>query len=68
MPNWKVRAGNEKEKIVRDFLDENENWCIDGEEFENHRREFEIKIINDYEMLLPKIIDNNLFIEGNNQN
>lgn len=47
---------------------EKENWCIDGEEFENHRREFEIKIINDYEMLLPKIIDNNLFIEGNNQN
>ena len=30
LPNWKVRAGNEKEKIVRDFLDENENWCIDG--------------------------------------
>ena len=30
LPNWKVRAVKEKEKIVRDFLDENENWCIDG--------------------------------------
>ena len=30
LPNWKVRAVNEKVKIVRDFLDENENWCIDG--------------------------------------
>ena len=30
LTNWKVRAVNEKVKIVRDFLDENENWCIDG--------------------------------------
>ncbi len=30
LPNWKVRAVNEKEKIVWDFFDENENWCIDG--------------------------------------
>ena len=30
LPYWKVRVVNEKEKIVRDFLDENENWCIDG--------------------------------------
>ena len=30
LPNWKVRVVNEKEKIVRDFLDGNENWCIDG--------------------------------------
>ena len=30
LQNWKVRAVNEKVKIVRDFLDENENWCIDG--------------------------------------
>ena len=30
LPNWEVRAAAEKEKIVRDFLDKNENWCIDG--------------------------------------
>ena len=30
LPNWEVREACEKEKIVREFLDENENWCIDG--------------------------------------
>ena len=30
LPNWEVRAAAEKEKIVREFLDKNENWCIDG--------------------------------------
>lgn len=30
LQNWEVRAAAEKEKIVRDFLDKNENWCIDG--------------------------------------
>ena len=30
LPNWEVREACEKEKIVREFLDANENWCIDG--------------------------------------
>ena len=30
LPNWKVREACEKEKIVREFLDANENWCIEG--------------------------------------
>ncbi len=41
---------------------ERENWCIDGEELKSHRKEYEIKVIKDFEMLLPQTIDENLFI------
>ena len=39
----------------------NSNWCIDGEELKSKEKEFDIKIINDYKMLLPQNIDKNLF-------
>ena len=41
---------------------ERENWCIDGEELKSHRKEYEIKVIKDFEMLLPQTIDENIFI------
>lgn len=30
LPGWRVRAEEEKLRIVEDFLDENESWIIDG--------------------------------------
>ncbi|MEG0025936.1 MAG: YegS/Rv2252/BmrU family lipid kinase [Bacilli bacterium] len=41
---------------------ERANWCIDGEELESLKKEFEIKIVSNFTMLLPKTIDENLFI------
>ena len=30
LPNWEIRAKEEKEKIVGDFLDSHDSWVIDG--------------------------------------
>lgn len=40
---------------------EKEKWCIDGEELEDDTWEFDIKIDPNYEMLLPKTINKDLF-------
>ena len=43
---------------------ENSNWCIDGEEYKSNEKNYDIKVIEDYQMLLPKIIDKNLFVKN----
>ena len=30
LPGWRTRPANEREKIVLDFLNENDSWVIDG--------------------------------------
>ena len=30
LPNWQIRTKEEKERITKDFLDNNTTWVIDG--------------------------------------
>lgn len=48
LPNWEKRSLNEEQAIVKDFLDKNKDWIIDGNYFEvffNERLEQADKII-----------------------
>ena len=30
LPNWEIRSQDEKERMTKDFLDDNDSWVIDG--------------------------------------
>lgn len=39
-------------------------WCVDGEKFASNTNQYEIKIVNNIQVLLPKKVIPKLFIEG----
>ncbi len=48
-------------KII--FKDKDKAWCVDGEEFEDHKNDCDIKLKKGIQMLIPKQNIDKLFIE-----
>lgn len=43
------------------FKDDVKNWCVDGEKVDTKTKEYEIRVIKDVEIMMPKNKNSNLF-------
>ena len=50
-------------KMTITFKDKDKAWCVDGEEFEDNKNEYEIRLQKGIKMLIPKENIKKLFVE-----
>lgn len=41
-------------KLEINFKEENDKWCVDGEELEGKTKKYKIEVINDFPVMMPK--------------
>ncbi len=66
MEGFEFHRTNELKVIFKDYP--KKAWCIDGEKLEESTKFYDINIINDVKMLLPKKNIDKLFVEGLDKN
>ena len=53
------------DKVEMSFSDyPKKSWCIDGEKLDRSTLNYEIKMINDFEILMPTTYNDELFVKN----